>query len=210
MRVRVSGAGAALGAILVLLGGCAGSGTGTGQSAAPTGLGGANALVPPGYGTLTQAQFTLELESGDLQIQITPLAESVIRLGAPDTYQRLTSISASARSSLRSRAREESPLFLVSMFSRAPEITYEPENLHIVNGGLRFRPIAIQAITPGWGGQRLRQQETQLAVYAFDPGIELEITLIVEYEGASDTSWQTILNRLEAERARVRARVGAS
>jgi hypothetical protein len=96
------------------------------------------------------------------------------------------------------------------MFSRAPEITYEPENLHIVNGGLRFRPIAIQAITPGWGGQRLRQQETQLAVYAFDPGIELEITLIVEYEGASDTSWQTILNRLEAERARVRARVGAS
>ena len=210
MSVRVSGARAAIGAILVLLGGCAGSGTGTGQSAAPTGLGGANALVPPGYGTLTQAQFTLELESGDLQIQITPLAESVIRLGAPDTYQRLTSISASARSSLRSRAREESPLFLVSMFSRAPEITYEPENLHIVNGGLRFRPIAIQAITPGWGGQRLRQQETQLAVYAFDPGIELEITLIVEYEGASDTSWQTILNRLEAERARVRARVGAS
>ena len=210
MSVRVSGARAAIGAILVLLGGCAGSGTGTGQSAAPTGLGGANALVPPGYGTLTQAQFTLELESGDLQIQITPLAESVIRLGAPDTYQRLTSISASARSSLRSRAREESPLFLVSMFSRAPEITYEPENLHIVNGGLRFRPIAIQAITPGWGGQRLRQQETQLAVYAFDPGIELEITLIVEYEGTSDTSWQTILNRLEAERARVRARVGAS
>ena len=210
MSVRVSGARAAIGAILVLLGGCAGSGTGTGQSAAPTGLGGANALVPPGYGTLTQAQFTLELESGDLQIQITPLAESVIRLAAPDTYQRLTSISASARSSLRSRAREESPLFLVSMFSRAPEITYEPENLHIVNGGLRFRPIAIQAITPGWGGQRLRQQETQLAVYAFDPGIELEITLIVEYEGASDTSWQTILNRLEAERARVRARVGAS
>jgi len=210
VSVRVSGARAAIGAILVLLGGCAGSGTGTGQSAAPTGLGGANALVPPGYGTLTQAQFTLELESGDLQIQITPLAESVIRLGAPDTYQRLTSISASARSSLRSRAREESPLFLVSMFSRAPEITYEPENLHIVNGGLRFRPIAIQAITPGWGGQRLRQQETQLAVYAFDPGIELEITLIVEYEGASDTSWQTILNRLEAERARVRARVGAS
>ena len=209
MSVRVRGARAAIGAILVLLCGCAGSGA-TGQSAAPTGPPGANALVPPGYGTLTQAQFTLQLGTGDLQIQVTPLAESVIRLAAPDTYQRLTSISTSARSSLRFRAREESPLFLVSMFSRAPEITYEPENLHIVNGGLRFRPIAIQAITPGWGGQRLRQQETQLAVYAFDPGIELEITLIVEYEGASDTSWQTILNRLEAERARVRARVGAS
>jgi hypothetical protein len=178
-------------------------------SVAPTGPGGANALIPPGYGTLTQAEFTLELEIGDLQIQITPLAEAVIRLAAPDTYQRLTGLSASAGASLRSRTPEASPLFLVTMFSRAPTITYEPENLHIVNGGLRYRPIAIQAITPGWGGQRLRQQETQLAVYAFDPGIEMEISLTVEYEGARDTSWQTILNRLEAERARVRARIGA-
>ena len=209
MSGKVGGTCAVVGAILVILSGCGAVGTGTGQSAPPAGRGGADALVPPGYGTLTQAQFTLELESGELQIQVTPLAESVIRLAAPDTYQRLTGISASAGASLGSRAQEESPLFLVSMFSRAPTVTYEPENLHIVNGGLRYRPTAIQAITPGWGGQRLRQQETQLAVYAFDRGIELEIALIVEYEGVSDTSWQTILNRLEAERARVRARVGA-
>ncbi len=207
MSTKVSGTRAVVGAILLILSGC--GGMGTGQPAVPTGQLGADALVPPGYGTLTQAQFTLELESGDLQIQVTPLAESVIRLAAPDTYQRLTGISASAGASLRARTGEESPLFLVSMFSRAPTVTYEPENLHIVNGGLRYRPTAIRAITPGWGGQRLRQQETQLAVYAFDPGIELEIALTVEYEGASDTSWQTILNRLEAERARVRARVGA-
>jgi hypothetical protein len=207
VSAKASGTRAVVGAVLVILSGC--GGMGTGQPAVPTGGVGANALVPPGYGTLTQAQFTLELERGDLQIQVTPLAESIIRLAAPDTYQRLTSISASAGASLRARAQEGSPLFLVSMFSRVPTITYEPENLHIVNGGLRFRPTAIQGITPGWGGQRLRQQETQLAVYAFDPGIELEIALTVEYEGASDTSWQTILNRLEAERARVRARVGA-
>ena len=211
MSVHASGAHTAIGAILVLLTGCGGtgSGTGTGQSAAPTGPGGANALIPPGYGTLQQAEFTLELGIGDLQIQVTPLAESVIRLAAPDTYERLTGLSASAAGFLQSRAPQESPLFLVSMFSRAPTITYEPENLHIVNGGLRYRPIAIEAITPGWGGQRLRQEETQLAVYAFDPGIEMEIALTVEYEGARDTSWQTILNRLEAERARVRARIGA-
>ncbi len=198
-------------AVLVLVSGCAGAGVvaGTGQPVAPAGRVGEADLVPPGSGTLAQAEFTLELVSGALQIQITPLAESVIRLAAPDTYQRLTGLSASAGEPLRFRAPPESPLFLVTMFSRAPEITYEPENLHIVNGGLRYRPIAIEAITPGWGGQRLRQQETQLAVYAFDPGIEMEIALTVEYEGARDTSWQTILNRLEAERARVRARIGA-
>ena len=195
----------AIGAILVLVSGCGGAGAGTGRSAAPT----VATLVPPGYGTLAQAQFTLELDRGALQIQITPLAESVIRLAAPDTYQRLAGLSASAGESLGSRAREGSLLFLVSMFTRDPTITYEPENLHIVNGGLRYRPTAIEAITPGWGEQRLRQEETQLAVYAFDPGIELEISLTVEYENARDTSWRTILNRLEAERARVRARIGA-
>ncbi len=207
----MSGARALIGAILVLVSGCAGAGgvLGTGQPLAPAGRVGEADLVPPGYGTLAQAEFTLELVSGALQIQVTPLAESVIRLAAPDTYQRLAGLSASAGAFLRSRTREETPLFLVSMFSRAPTVTYEPENLHIVNGGLRYRPTAIQAITPGWGGQRLRQQETQLAVYAFDPGVELEIALTVEYEGASNTSWQIILNRLEAERARVRARVGA-
>ena len=209
VRGPVSVMRAAIGAILVLLSGCggAGSATGTGQSAAPTGPGGGNALVPPGYGTLTQAEFTLKLGIGDLQIQITPLAESVIRLAAPDTYQRLTGLAASASSSLGSRAPEESPLFLVSMFSRAPTVTYEPENLHIVNSGLRYRPLAIQAITPGWGGQRLRQEETQIAVYAFDVGIDLEIALTVEYEGARDTSWERILRQLELERARVRARI---
>ena len=209
MSAGVSEARAVIGALLVLLSGCGGAGAvaGTGQTVAPPGRAGAAALVPPGYGTLTQAEFTLVLESGALQIQVTPLAESVIRLAAPDTYQRLASLAASARESLRSRIREETPLFLVSLFSRTPTTTYEPENLHIVNGGLRYRPMAIEAITPGWGGQRLRQEETQIAVYAFDAGIDLEIALTVEYEGARDTSWDSILRELELERARVRGRI---
>ena len=109
-----------IGAILALVTGCAGAAgvAGTGQALAPVGLAGEADLVPPGYGTLAQAEFTLELVSGALQIQITPLAESVIRLAAPDTYQRLAGLSASAGASLRSRTRAETPLFLVSMFSR--------------------------------------------------------------------------------------------
>jgi hypothetical protein len=101
----MSGTHSVIGAIVVLVSGCSGAGTGTGQSAAPT----AATLVPPGYGTLAQAEFTLELVSGALQIQVTPLAESVIRLAAPDTYQRLTGLSALAGESLRSLAQEDSP-----------------------------------------------------------------------------------------------------
>jgi hypothetical protein len=202
---------ASIGALLVLLSACSGvqAGPEIGRTASRAGASGEPLLVPAGYGTLAQSEFTLELTSGNLQIQITPLAESVIRLAAPDTYQRLASLSASTGAASSSEGEDGETLFLVSMFSRAPTTTYEPENLHIVNGGLRYRPTAIRAITPGWGGQRLRQEETQIAVYAFDPGVHLEIALTVEYEGATDTSWERVLNRLEFERARVRGRIGS-
>ena len=49
-------------------------------------------LVPAGYGTLIQDHFTLTLESGPLRVKVTPLAESVIRLAAPDTYERLAGL----------------------------------------------------------------------------------------------------------------------
>jgi hypothetical protein len=169
---------------------------------------GERVLVPAGYGTLIQDEFTLTLESGALQVKVTPLAESVIRLAAPDTYERLAGLARSSRAALRSQTGADASLFLVSFFSRDPTIRYEPESVHIVNRGLRHRPNAIHAITPGWGGQRLRQEETQIAVYSFDAAIDMEIALTVEYEGARDTSWVGILTRLELERARVRGRTG--
>ena len=46
-------------------------------------------LVPPGYGTLLQDQISLRLQSGSLLIKVTPLDEGIIRLTAPDTYERL-------------------------------------------------------------------------------------------------------------------------
>jgi hypothetical protein len=192
---------------VALLAACGGF-TGTPDTTPLTGSSGERVLVPAGYGTLAQDEFTLTLQSGPLQAKVTPLAESVIRLAAPDTYERLAGIAGSARTSLLSASNRDASLFLVSFFSREPTVRYEPESIQIVNGGLRYRPTAIHAVTPGWGGQRLRQEETQIAVYAFDRAIDLELTLAVEYEGARDTSWEGILNRLELERARVRGRVG--
>ena len=200
---------AVLGALTLALGsGCGGVGVSAG-SGQPSGPPGERPLVPAGYGTLIQDEFTLTLESGALRVKVTPLAESVIRLAAPDTYERLAGLARSTRTDAGAGGGTDPSLFLVSFFSRDPTVRYEPESVHIVNRGLRYRPLAIRAITPGWGEQRLRQEETQIAVYAFDSAIDLEITLAVEYEGARDTSWEGILTRLELERARVRGRIGS-
>lgn len=188
-----------------LLAACAAAGGGGDEGAPP----GAELLVPPGYGTLHQDDVTVTLGSDDLQVKVTPLAESVIRLTAPDTYRRLRGVAESHRDVLsRQAGRDDARLFLVSFFSLAPDVPYEPEGLEIVSRGFRHRPLAIRPVTPGWGAQRLEQRETALAVYAFPPGVELETDLTVEYQDVRSDAWRRILVDLQAERERVRARAG--
>ena len=171
----------------------------------PTG----EALVPSGFGSLRQEEITLTLRSGDLLIKVTPLDEGVIRLTAPDTYQRLAALARSHREELaRISVRRDPILFLVSFFSYAPNVIYEPEDLHLVSLGLRYRPAGILGVTPRWDAHRLEQEELEMAVYAFDADLDLGTDLLAEYEQASVGGWDAILNRLDAERARVRARAG--
>ena len=167
-------------------------------------------MVPPGFGTLHQDDVTLALRNGDLLIKATPLDEALIRLTAPDTYARLTGLAAAHREALERQARVQgASLFLVSVFSYEPDVTYQPEDINVVSQGIRERPLAIRAVTPGWGLQRLEQQETQIAVYAFSPSIDLELDLEVEYRETRNAGWERILSIIHAERAKVRARAGS-
>ena len=187
-----------------------------GQAPAPSPAGEAQAgsqaslLVPPGYGTLTQDAITLRLQSGDLLIKVTPLEEWVIRLTAPDTYARLSGLARTHGERAAQSGMVTDPcLFLVSLFSYQPDVAYEPEEILLVNRGLRFRPLGIAPMTPSWGTQRLGQQETHMAVYAFEGGIDLETDLAAEYRGLRDSSWEDrILPELRAEAAKARARAG--
>jgi hypothetical protein len=167
-------------------------------------------LVPPGYGTLLQDQISLRLQSGDLLIKVTPLDEGIIRLTAPDTYERLRGLAGihGPRAS-RTALASQSSLFLVSLFSYEPDVTYEPEDLLLVNRGLRLRPQGIAPITPSWGTQRLAQQETRMAIYAFEGGIEWEADFVVEYQQLRNEVWRDqVVPLLEAERVKVRSRAG--
>ena len=168
----------------------------------------ASLLVPPGFGTLLQDQISLQLQRGDLQIKVMPLEEWVIRLAAPDTYARLRGlVEAHGERAARSAMTMEPSLFLVSLFSYRPDVRYEPEDLLLVNRGLRLRPLAIVPMTPSWGTQRLGQQETRMAIYAFEGGLDLEADLSVEYQELRNEVWrERVVPLLQAERARALAR----
>jgi hypothetical protein len=195
-----------------LLPGCT-SGTTRMISEPPPGEGAPEAqslLVPAGYGTLRQDEISLRLQSGALLIKVTPLEEGIIRLTAPDTYERLRGLAETHGPRATGGALPSlSSLFLVSLFSYQPDVTYEPEDLLLVNRGLRLRPQGIAPITPSWGTQRLGQQETRMAIYAFEGGIEWEADLVAEYQQLRNETWRDqILPLLQAERAKVRARAG--
>ncbi len=160
-------------------------------------------LVPPGYGTLRQEEVTLSIRSGALLVKVTPLAEFVTRLLAPDTYERLHALS----TSLLEPGQERS-LFLVSFFSYEPDVTFTPEDLQLVHQGRIMRAILVRPVTSGFGRQRLQQQETQSAVYVFDEPINYELPITVRYGLNEAGDWLPILQRLERERSRVRARTG--
>ncbi len=162
------------------------------------------ALVPPRLGTLKQDEATVALRQGPLLIKVTPLTERVIRLLAPDSYDRLHALAENRRLELADPAE----LFLVSFFSYEPDVAYQPEDLQIAQQGRLLRPLAVLPVTGDFGRQRLNQQETQMAVFAFEPPIDYDRTFFVRYGSGQSDEWARIIPRLEAERAKVRARGG--
>jgi len=168
---------------------------------------GVDTLPPPGFGTLRQDEVTVALSSGPLEVKVTPLAESVIRVTAPDTYRRLSGLaSLHLPGAVRQTGMANPTLFLVSFFSEAPETAFVPEELQIISRGMRLRAGAILPVTPGWGQRRLAQRATEMAVYAFADRADLESDLVVAYGLVESGAWNAILPRVQAERARARAR----
>ncbi len=167
--------------------------------------------IPAGHGTLRQDEFTVSLRDGPLQIKVTPLAEAVIRLAAPDTYERLRALAESRRAQAASATTGSTApsLFLVSFFSTQPDVPFEPDDLQLVYQGRLLRPSAVLALTPTWGTQRLLQRETQTALYVFDEPLDLDLPFTVRYGFQSSDAWSQILTRLRVERAKVRARTGS-
>jgi hypothetical protein len=168
-------------------------------------------LPPPGTGTLRQDEVSVPLRSGALQIKVTPLSESVTRTTAPDTYRRLSGLAGRFGPEAVRRSASDNPLlFLVSFYSESPDVPFVPEELQLISQGARFRPLVILPVTPGWGQRRVAQRGTEMAVYAFAAGVDLESSLVVAYGLVESSAWDAILPRVRAERARASARGGAS
>lgn len=189
----------------------AGSGT-PGPVAAATGVDDTTGLanVPVGFGSLRQDDIAIRLQPAGMIVRAIPLDESVIRLLTPDSYRALRDLEESNRVVIeritrRSGGRRPAAWY-VSFYGLQPEARFSPMELVITSAGQDFRPIDVIPLSTGFGEQRLRQRETQSAVYLYPGEIDVNHPLVVTFQGERDATWEQILQRIERERALVRAR----
>ena len=200
--------------LMLYVAGCASAAPATEPAAAPAAAAQASpdapqeTMVAAGFGTLRQEEMTVSIRSDQLLVKVTPLAEPLIRLLAPDTYNRLHAIAESRRTGLEPGLRDPE-LFLVSFFSYQPDVTYRAEDLQLSYQGRLLDPDRILPLTAGWGRQQLAQQETQSAVYVFEGPMDYRQQITVRYGMNSSDDWSDIARRLETERGKVRSRAGS-
>jgi hypothetical protein len=168
------------------------------------------ASVPVGFGTLRQDDIAIRLELQGLIVRAIPLDESLIRLLTPDSYRALRELQESNKLAIAAVTRRtggRSPdLWYVSFYGVQPDVSFSPMELVITSSGRDFRALEVLPLSSGFGEQRLKQRETQSAIYLFDEAIDLDQPLSVTFQNTRDDSWEQVLTRVERERALVRAR----
>ncbi len=170
------------------------------------------ALVTPGYGTLHQDAVSLHTDGSSVLVRALPLDESLIRLLTPDSYRALHDLKESNRAAIDATVRRYGgravSVWLISFYGVEPSARFTPGDVIVSSSGRDFRPFDIIPLTTGFGEQRLRQRETQSALYVYDGDVQVDHPIAMTYQGVTDGTWEDTLQRVERERAMVRARSG--
>jgi hypothetical protein len=169
--------------------------------------------IPPGFGTLKRDEIVVRFATGQVEVQVLPLDEQVIRLLAVDTYRSLTQLVQSRRDDIAVAAQrsgtDRPTLILVTFFGLVPQARFTPEELNITSRGRLFRPVGIVPLSPTWGSNQLEARQQAVAIYLFENGISFRESLSVSYQGLANESWSRSVRALDRERARVAARAAA-
>ena len=172
------------------------------------------ASLPAGFGTLRQDDIAIKVQYNALQVRVLPLDETVIRTLSPDSYRALRELRESKRAAVNAVLRRTggpgASLWYVQFFNQEQgEARFSPMELAITSAGRDFRAVDLFPLTLGFGEQRLQQREVQAALYVFDPAVDVNQPLTVTFETQSSAVWESLLKKVENERALIRSRAGS-
>jgi hypothetical protein len=199
-------------AVLVMAAACGGSGQrATPALEAQTPAGWQDTTpVPAGFGTLRRDDIVVQFNASQLQIQVLPLEEDIIRLLLPDAYQALSNLVHSKRDAITEAARRggatHATLVLVTFRGVVPQARFSPDELTIGSRGQLFRPVGVVPLSTAWDTYQLEVRQQAMAIYLFPEGISFRERLLVGYQGLVNDSWSRTLSAVERERTAVLVR----
>lgn len=175
-------------------------------------------LIPPNLGTLHQEDIAITIQQSAIRITAIPLDESVIRTLAPDSYRALHATLENRRQQILQRASvraiRDPRVWYVTYTGLAPDARFVPTDMTVSSGGREFRPVDVVPLSPGFSEQRVQPRETQRGLLIFEEALDVSQSIAVTIGAERNTEWSTdrsdsILSRIDAERAQIRARATA-
>ena len=170
--------------------------------------------IPTGYGTLRRDDVSVRFRTQQVEVQLVPLHEQVIRLLAPDTYKSYHSLLQARKRELldaAARANVQQPqIMMVTFLGVVGAARFAPDDLTITSRGRLYRPVGIVPLSPRWSNYQLEAREQAAALYLYEEGVGLDEPFTVTYLGVANESWARSVPLLQRERARVAARIETS
>jgi len=172
-------------------------------------------LIPAGFGTLKQDEIAITLQPNGVRVTAIPLDESIIRVLAPDAYRSLHSMVESKRQQILQRAgsrgMRDPRVWYVTFTGLVPDARFVPTDITVTSGGRDYRPLDVIGLSPGFAEQRLQPRSTEKGLLIFDEALDVSQPVIVTIGSERNTDWSndrsdSILSKIESERAQVRAR----
>ena len=186
----------------VLLGG----GTAVAQAQADDGL------PPAGYGRLNQDNLSIGMRTNSLDIRLTILQESALRLLNQDSYTSLNRLVESKRAQIDSVATlfgvPEPGLLMVRFFALVEGTRFDAQLLTANVNTLFLDPVAIIPLTTSIQSDRLSRQQQAVGIYVFADVLTPYFPMAFTYGATTTNAWDS--NRvqvLQRERNRIQSRV---
>ncbi len=169
-------------------------------------------IIPIGYGRLNQDNLQIGLRADNLDILMTILQESGLRLLNEESYNSMHRLIESKKpqiDSISSRFGVQNPgLLLVRFFALAEGARFDAQLLTANINGQFYIPIGIVPLSTSIQSDRLNRRQQVAGLYVFEEELTPFLTMGFAYASFRTEGWnQNRVERLLREQSRIQARV---
>ena len=168
--------------------------------------------IPVGYGRLNQSKLQIGLRADNLDILMTIVQESGLRLLNKESYTSLHRLVESKRTAIDSIASkfaiQRPGLLLVRFYALAEGARFDGQLLTANINGQFYNPLRIISLTTSMQSDRLNRRQQATGLYVFEEELTPFLPMGFAYGAFRTEGWnQSRVEQLLREQSQIQARV---